>query len=109
MALPEVVFYRYVSRTEVEAIGETGMLRGGRPGRTYWTEEFYETAAEAKAKLALAEPAPAARVAFRIRNRPNVRRRGDVVLPAAGEPGGGTEWMSTEPVEVEVISIDALA
>ena len=55
MALAEGVFYRYVSRTEEEAIGKTGMLRGGRPGRTYWTEEFYETAAEAKAKLALAD------------------------------------------------------
>ena len=109
MALAEGVFYRYVSRTEVEAIVETGILRGGRPGRTYWTEEFYETAAEAKAKLALAEPAPAARVAFRIKNSPDVRRRGDAVLPAAGEPGGGTEWMSADPVEVEVISIDALA
>ncbi len=29
-------FYRYMSREEAEAVMWTGMLRGGRPGRTYW-------------------------------------------------------------------------
>lgn len=103
------VFYRYVGGREVAAIRETGMLRGGRPRRTFWTEDAYGTAAEAKARLALGEPPPAFRVAFTIRNEPEISRRGDRVLPAAGEPGGGTEWMSEEKVEVEVIDVVELA
>ncbi len=105
----EEVFYRYVGEKEIEAIEETGLLRGGRRGSTFWTRDVYGSAAEAKARLALDEPPPAFRVAFRIRNAPTIRRRGDPVLPAAGEPGGGTEWESPDQVEVEVIDVVELA
>lgn len=103
------VFYRYVGEREVEAIRNTGLLRGGRPGRTFWTEDVYGRAAEAKARLALEEPPPAFRVAFRIRNEPTISARGERVDPAAGEPGGGTEWESADTVEVEVIEVVELA
>ncbi len=105
----EGVFYRYVGEKEVAAIEETGLLRGGRRGRTFWTQGVYGSAAEAKARLALGDPPPAYRVAFRIRNDPTVSARADRVDPAAGEPGGGTEWVTTDPVEVEVIEIVELA
>lgn len=104
----EEVFYRYVGEKEARVIEETGLLRGGRRGPTYWTRDGYGSAGEAKARLALDDP-PAYGVAFRIRNAPRVRRRGDRVGPAAGERGGGTEWSSTEPVEVEVIGVVELA
>lgn len=51
---------------------------------------------------------PEARVQFRIRNDPHPRREGDPVEPAAGEPDGGKEWMTSEKVEVEVEAVDQL-
>ena len=45
---------------------------------------------------------------FTIRNSPYIRRTGDVGEPAGDEPGGGTEWMALEAVEVEVIAVDNL-
>ena len=53
-----------MSRREAEAVRRTGILRGGRPGRAYWTDETYEGADEAKGRLALDEP-PEVRLAFR--------------------------------------------
>jgi hypothetical protein len=100
-------FYRYMSRSEAEAVLRTGMLRGGRPGRTYWTEDRYETTGEAKRRLALAA-LPEVRMRFTIRNDPHLRRAGDTVESSDDEPGGGTEWMTLEAVEVEVIAVDNL-
>ena len=96
-----------MSRTEAEAVLSSGKLRGGRPGRTYWTEDRYESAGEAKRRLALAT-LPEVRMQFTITNSPHPRRAGDVVEPAGDEPGGGTEWMALEAVEVEVIAVDNL-
>ena len=100
-------FYRYTSRAEAAAVLRTGQLRGGRPGRAYWTEDRYESAREAKRRLALAA-LPEVRVRFTIRNDPRLRRAGDVVEPSGDEPGEGSEWMTLEAVEVEVIAIDNL-
>lgn len=100
-------FYRYMSRAELRAIEQTGMLRGGIRGRTHWSTDFYETAADAKSRLALGR-APEVRVQFRITNEPRLRRRGDTVDPSMGEPGGGSEYMTTDKVYVEVIRVDNL-
>lgn len=100
-------FYRYMSVEEARAVPESGLLRGGRPGRTYWTSDLYEQAEEAVERLALKD-SPLVRMRFRIRNEPHTRKRGDEVEPALGRGGGGTEWMSQERVEVEVISVDQL-
>lgn len=74
------VFYRYMSRAEVEAVVRTGKLRGGRPGRTYWTTDLYERATEAKGRLAL-ERLPEARLEFRITNEPGLLLAGTRVEP----------------------------
>lgn len=100
-------FYRYMSRAELRAIEETGMLRGGIGGRTYWSTDLYETAGEAKRRLALGRT-PEVRVQFRITNEPRLRRQGDPVDPSMGEPGGGSEYMSTDRVQVEVIQVGDL-
>lgn len=103
----EQSFYRYMSRAELTAIEESGMLRGGIQGRTHWTTDFYESAGEAKSKLAL-RSTPEVRVQFRIRNEPHLRRQGDPVDPSMGEPGGGSEYMTADKVYVEVIRVDNL-
>ena len=101
----ERTFYRYVSREELEVIRSTGKLRGGKGAgleRTYWTEDLYRSAAQARDLLALSQ-APHYRVAFIITNDPEVSIRGDTVEETPYRPGGGTEWMSWQAVEVELI------
>lgn len=98
-------FYRYMSRQEADAVGKTGMLRGGRGAgveETYWTDQLYDSAREAKARLSLGR-LPEVRVAFTIRNTPRLLNEGAPVEPDEGEPGGGTEWSTLDAVEVEVI------
>ena len=99
-------FYRYMSREELDAIEKTGMLRGGWPNETYWTEDYYESAAEAQERLALRRR-PEKRVWFRITNEPAIERDNRLVAPHEGQPGGGTEYMTRpdEKVEVEVIEV----
>lgn len=100
-------FYRYMSEGEAEAVRRSGLLRGGRRGRTYWTTDLYEGAGSAKNRLALAYQ-PEARVRFRITNAPTLLLSDSPVAPDAGEPGGGTEYMSEDTVEVEVLAVDYL-
>lgn len=103
-------YYRYMSRAEAEAVGETGFLRGGRGAgfeETYWTDEVYASAPEAKARLAL-RSLPELRVAFRIVNTPALLLDSVRVSPSEREPGGGTEWMTLDAVEVEVTGIEDL-
>lgn len=60
-------FSRYMSRSEFEAVQETGLLRGGRPGDTYFTPNKYRTVQSAEEKLALPR-APEVRLDFEIVN-----------------------------------------
>ena len=99
------VFYRYMSDKERKVVEDTGMLRGGRGAgleETHWTDEVYWSAAEAQARLALGDP-PEVRLAFRIVGEPVLLKDGQAVAPDGDQPGGGTEWMTREIVEVEVI------
>jgi len=106
-SLREKVFYRYMSRAESEAVEQSGLLRGGRPGRTYWTTDRYESAREAMGRLAL-ENEPEIRLEFRITNEPELAVEGATVAPDEAEPGRGTEYMSEQSVEVEVGRVDYL-
>lgn len=49
----DTTFYRYMGRDELLAVRESGMLRGGNPGPTYWSTELYTSAQQAKSSLAL--------------------------------------------------------
>jgi hypothetical protein len=103
-------YCRYMSRAEADAVERTGFLRGGRGSgfeETYWTNEIYASAAEAKSRLALRRP-PEVRVAFRITNAPALLLDGARVSPSEDEPGGGIEWMTLDAVEVEVIDVEDL-
>lgn len=104
-SVADLMFYRYMSLAVAEAVVETGKLRGGRPGSTYWTTDLYESPSEAKSRLAL-EYLPEARLEFRITNGPGLLFAGVRVEPDGHEPGGGTEYVSEETVKAEVISVD---
>ena len=92
---------------ELEAIQQTGLLRGGRPGDTFWTDAEFTSAAEAQEKLAL-PVTPELRVRFIIVNAPTLTRSGSVVEPAFGGAGGGHEWASPDPVQVEIVDVQPL-
>jgi hypothetical protein len=100
-------FYRYMVPAELEAVQQTGFLRGGRPGDTFWTDEAFSSAAEAQDKLALPNP-PELRVRFIILNNPTLTRDGSIVEPAFGGQGGGREWASPDPVQVEILDVQPL-
>jgi len=100
-------FYRYMVPAELEAVRQTGLLRGGRPGETFWTDEQFTSAAEAQNRLALPSP-PELRVRFIITNSPTLTRDGSIVEPAFGGEGGGREWASPDPVQVEILDVQPL-
>jgi hypothetical protein len=100
-------FFRYVGPAELEAIQQTGLLRGGRPGETFWTDAEYTSAAEAQDKLAL-PVTPELRVRFLILNNPTLTRAGSLVDPMFGGSGGGHEWASPDPVQVEIVDVQPL-
>jgi hypothetical protein len=88
---------------ELGAIKQTGMLRGGRAGETFFTKDLYGSAASAQNRLALPST-PTLRVEFKILNSPTLLRNGTKVLPADGMMGKGSEFMTLDPVKVELIN-----
>jgi hypothetical protein len=96
--------YRYMSQTEANAVRETGLLRGGRAGETFWTDSRFTGATRAQNRLSL-ESAPEVRMEFRLRNNPTLERAGTRVQPANGGTDFGREYSTFDPVEVEIINV----
>jgi hypothetical protein len=95
--------YRYMVEGELIATRETGLLRGGRPGESYFTLDLYKSAIKVQQRLAL-PTAPTLRVEFEILSNPVMLRNGLKVYPAYGMPGKGAEFMTTDPVKINVIN-----
>lgn len=95
--------YRYMTQGEKNAIKETGMLRGGSAGETYFTKDVYKTAVDAQKRLALPST-PTFRVEFELKNAPSLLRNGTKVAPSYGMTGGGSEFMTMDPVHVEILN-----
>lgn len=94
-------FSRYMSEAELKVVRETGKLRGGNPGKTYFTTNRYRTKRSAQRYLSL-PTMPDVRVDFEILNTPQIfgPKRVD---PAFGQPGGGVEYWSEEEVIVRIL------
>jgi len=98
-----------MSKAELRAVLETGKLRGGRLGETYFTVNRYRTVRSAMRYLSLPNP-PEVRLDFKILNK-QLRIYGPrVAEPKYGQPGGGIElWVdvkdSDEAVLVRIIRI----
>ncbi|MDC2615792.1 MULTISPECIES: hypothetical protein [Bacteroides] len=95
--------FRYMTEGELKAIQNTGLLRGGRAGETFWTKDLYKSASSAQNRLALPST-PTLRVEFEILNNPTLLRNGVKVLPANGMMGKGAEFMTLDPVKVNLIN-----
>jgi RHS repeat-associated protein len=94
-------FSRYMSEAEAEAVGKTGLLRGGRPGKTYFTTNKYQKASSAQSKLSLENP-PEVRLDFELKKDLDVTGP-RTVGPKYGQPGQGIEFESEGPVEVDIL------
>lgn len=79
------------------------MLRGGNPGKTYFTKDLYKSETHAQRRLSL-PTTPTLRVEFEILNNPTMRINGSKVLPDFGMQGRGAEFMTTDPVKVRLIN-----
>jgi RHS repeat-associated protein len=106
VAMAKPVYCRYCSNAEVDAIKSTGLLRGGRPGPTYFTSDNYSTAREAQELLSLPN-APEMKIEFTIENSPRINGP-STVAPDFGQPGGGIEYWSLDPIKIIIQSVQAV-
>ena len=99
--------FRYVTQGEIKAIRETGYLRGGNIGETYFTKDLYKSASKAQQRLSLKFP-PTHRIEFEVLNSPTMKLSGTKVLPQYNMPGKGAEFMTKDPVKVNLINWQSL-
>lgn len=95
--------FRYMTDDELNVIQETGILRGGKPGKTYFTKDLYKSGIDAQQRLSL-PTTPTMRVEFEILNNPTMQLNGSKIFPEFGMPGKGAEFMTTDPVRVRLIN-----
>jgi RHS repeat-associated protein len=103
-AVAEKAFYRSMSKAEADAVKESGLLRGGRKGGTYFTDSRFKSGIKAKDRLSLPER-PEVQMEFQIKNNPTMNVNGTRVTPKYGGSGGGREYMTTDPVQVEIKNV----
>jgi hypothetical protein len=98
--------YRYMSGEELKDIQNTGLLRGGINGPTYWTDASFKSAENAADKLSLLNT-PQYRMEFNIINSPEIHG-GSSVAPDFSKVGGGREYWSFDPVQVQIVNVQPI-
>jgi hypothetical protein len=98
--------YRVMTEPEVNAVRQTGHLRGGSSGDTYFTDSYFRSASNAQNRLSL-QHRPTHIMEFEIVNNPRIMG-GNTVMPAHGGVGGGREFYALDPVEVRIINIQRM-
>jgi len=96
-------YTRYVGEGEIAAIQQTGLLRGGRPGETYFTIDRYVSKNSAMQRLAL-KHGPEYRVEFEIINQPSIvgpERVAPSLKPLRW--GWGIQYWARDPVQVRIL------
>ena len=102
------MFERVMSKGELDATHETGLLRGGRAGENFFTNNASIDAKRAQQRLGLDGPLRDYRVRFKITNDVEITGPRPAKVGQSGTPGGGREYSTTEPTEIEVIGTDPL-
>jgi RHS repeat-associated protein len=99
------IVQRGMSRAELAATRETGLLRGGREGTHYVSDAVNSTGKRAQQRLALPQR-PEVRVTMEVpAGRFSSPSR---VEPRFNMPGGGMERTATGPVPVRVLDVSDL-
>jgi len=97
-------YTRHVGKEEIAAIEQTGLLRGGRPGETYFTIDRYLSKNSATQRLAL-KHRPEYRVEFEIINQPSIV--GPERVAPSLKPfrwGWGIQYWTRDSVQVRILS-----
>ncbi len=98
--------YRVMSAKELQAVKDTGILRGGRAGTTFFTDSSFSSAAKAQSRLALGDT-PEYIVEFKITNNPAING-GTKVTPLNDQLGGGREYWTNDPIQIQIINYQKL-
>jgi len=97
------VVQRWMSKDELRATQETGLLRGGRQGTHYVTDAASKDPLRARQRLAL-DRIPEVRVKMEV---PGGKFSSPTKVPTKYKmPGGGTERTATGNVPVRIIEVD---
>jgi hypothetical protein len=92
-----------MSKAELSATLETGLLRGGRPGTHFVSNSISSRASKARQRLALPQ-APELRVTIQV---PSGKFSSATrVDPAFNLPGGGLERSATGEIPVKILRVD---
>ncbi len=102
------IFERVMNKGELDATHETGLLRGGRAGENFFTNNASIDAKRAQQRLGLDGPLRDYRVRFKITNDVEITGPRPAKPGQSGTPGRGGEYSTTEPTEIEVIGTDPL-
>ncbi|MBI2340443.1 MAG: hypothetical protein HYU99_08790, partial [Deltaproteobacteria bacterium] len=102
-------YYRYVGGKEAQYIQETGRIPNttaeGQLKNVYYTNENFNSSIDAQQRLALPSE-PTHRITI---DANNVRANyGSTVSPAYGQPGGGAQFITHQPIPVDPLKIDTL-
>jgi RHS repeat-associated protein len=104
---PQARFIRYMSRNELAATQRTGLLRGGRPGTSYFTSEKPLSSSSAAADRYSLPVDPEVAVMFRFPIVPPFAT-GSVDPDGLGHHGGGVEHWIEYPMKVEILGVRGL-
>ena len=94
---------RWMSRAELEATTETGLLRGGREGTHYATDATNNDPLRARQRLALPQT-PEVKATLEVPS--NVFSPAPKVDPKFNMPGGGMERTAQGNIPVKILKVD---
>ena len=100
-------YTRYIGEGELPAIEQTGLLRGGWPGETYFTTDYYTTQSQSTQRLALYQ-APEYQIEFEILNQPHIigpERVAPQWYKTGFRGGWGIQYRTNDVVQVRVIKV----
>jgi hypothetical protein len=102
------IFERVVSTPELKATLKSGLLRGGRPGQNFFTNSASLNAKRAQIRLGLDGALRSHRIRFRIKKSSGITGPGTAKPGRTGTPGGGREFSTHGPTQIEILDIRPL-
>ncbi len=96
------VVQRWMSKAELQATRETGLIRGGRSGEHYVTDFANKNAQRARQRLAL-DHTPEVRVSLEVPK--GVFSSPTKVKPLSDMSGGGMERIATGEIQVNILKV----
>jgi hypothetical protein len=97
-----------MSRAELEATLETGLLRGGRAGENFFTNSASLDAKRAHQRLGLDGPLRDVKIQFEILNDVKIHGPQSAAPGKTGTPAGGIEFYTKGVTKIKVLKTNQL-